>query len=258
MARKAKNPGIGRGHHERPETENICRECGAVFTARSYLAQRCEPCREARAKVARNRPRPERYKEPGVGKGGYDQSRRVGPRKVVCKRCFGSFMAGRSDAKWCPDCRVVVEREHRAAAELQTKYEPCPECNGARRKLKSTERCRRCADALKRTTQRGEGNNNWKGGLVRQSGYIYVRVTDPDDPKRRYKAEHVMVWEAAHGPIPKGWHVHHLNGVRNDNRPENLVGMSASDHHSDKGLVPYQERIRLLEERLRAHGVPID
>jgi hypothetical protein len=43
--------------------------------------------------------------------------------------------------------------------------------------------------------------------------------------------DHRLVAEEKYGrPILKGEHVHHLNGIRDDNRPENLVVMAAREH----------------------------
>lgn len=49
----------------------------------------------------------------------------------------------------------------------------------------------------------------------------YVRID------RRYAGEpavaaHRVVWEAVHGPIPPGMVINHRNGVKDDNRIENL------------------------------------
>ena len=51
--------------------------------------------------------------------------------------------------------------------------------------------------------------------------------------------EHRLVWEAIHGPIPSGVHVHHLNGDRSDNRIENLELISASEHGKLHSPTPY-------------------
>ena len=40
------------------------------------------------------------------------------------------------------------------------------------------------------------------------------------------------IWEEAHGcTVPKGYHVHHLDGNRLNDTPENLQAMPAREHH---------------------------
>lgn len=48
------------------------------------------------------------------------------------------------------------------------------------------------------------------------SGYLRVGVAD------RFVMVHRLVYMAFHGPIGPGLDVDHINGIRNDNRPENL------------------------------------
>lgn len=75
----------------------------------------------------------------------------------------------------------------------------------------------------------GASNTNWKGGKKRQGGYIYV-LAPPDHPvrgkqkgTRRYIAEHRLVMERHLGRyLDNREQVHHRNGVKDDNRIENL------------------------------------
>lgn len=72
----------------------------------------------------------------------------------------------------------------------------------------------------------GSSNGNWKGGKTyHKSGYVMRRV--PGHPRARprspYVFEHVLVMEESLGRLLRADEsVHHLNGVKDDNRLENL------------------------------------
>ncbi len=56
-------------------------------------------------------------------------------------------------------------------------------------------------------------------------GYTQVKLDDGS-----IVAEHRLVWEAAHGPIPDGHQIHHRNHDRTDNRLENLECVDPQTH----------------------------
>ena len=98
---------------------------------------------------------------------------------------------------------------------------------------------------------RGSNNHAWKGGFFYNGdGYKMIRAKEhPRASNTGYVFEHIIVWETENAmPVPDGHIIHHLNGIRTDNRPENLVAMSRGEHlHQAE---PYKERIRKLEEEL--------
>ncbi len=51
---------------------------------------------------------------------------------------------------------------------------------------------------------------------INKLGYVMMQVGASE------VYEHRVVWEQAHGPIPAGMHIDHINGVKSDNRLENL------------------------------------
>jgi len=77
-----------------------------------------------------------------------------------------------------------------------------------------------------------ERASQWKGGR-RVSTQGYVMIYAPDHPRATsngYVFEHVLVAERHHGAVPPTAVVHHRNGCRTDNRPENLQVMTRAEH----------------------------
>lgn len=97
----------------------------------------------------------------------------------------------------------------------------------------------------------GTRNPRWTGGRHIANGYVFVRMPDhPKASRRGYVREHILVWEHHHGvSLPRGWHVHHKNGDKLDNRPENLEAMT---HQKHRDVIPaLLRRIAELEKELQ-------
>ncbi len=94
-------------------------------------------------------------------------------------------------------------------------------------------------------TQRGAGNPAWKGGRHTDShGYVWVHP-NPNDPidmamvgSKGYVQEHRLIM--AHyldRALTRAEPVHHINGVKDDNRIENLkLFSSRGEHHRNLHL----------------------
>ena len=98
---------------------------------------------------------------------------------------------------------------------------------------------------------KGANSPSWKGGRWKTpKGYIIVYSPGHHHAQNhgKYVFEHILVWEKTHGQqLPKGFVIHHLNGVKDDNRPENLKAMPSGKHHNHLFVQELQERIRFLE-----------
>ncbi len=125
-------------------------------------------------------------------------------RLRTCGFCARQFEPS-SNHKLCPRCRQKVRRDQCECGSLKT------------RRAKTCLACR---------AEGGASNGNWRGGTIKhRAGYVLRRV--PTHPKAKtangYILEHVLVMEELLGRyLVDGENVHHKNGVKDDNRPENL------------------------------------
>jgi len=84
--------------------------------------------------------------------------------------------------------------------------------------------------------QKGSDNRNWRGGISETTyGYVYARC--PGHPRAtkqgHYVMEHILTMEKHLGRyLAQGEEIHHKNGIKNDNRIENLELTETSEHRS--------------------------
>ncbi len=98
------------------------------------------------------------------------------------------------------------------------------------------------------------GELTWRGGRhISSGGYFWIRL-HPSDlfypmvPKSGYVLEHRLVIAKSLGRCLKPWEiVHHKNGVKTDNRRENLQ-LTTIRHHQQ--ITQMENRIAFLEKRV--------
>jgi hypothetical protein len=115
--------------------------------------------------------------------------------------------------------------------------------NSTGRRL-SADAKRRIAEANTgaRSHRFGKRADNWAGGRTRVRGYVAVWAPEHPRMKHNYVLEHRLVVERdlqandptseylRDGYLHPGADVHHVNGVKDDNRRENLQVMWRSEH----------------------------
>lgn len=73
------------------------------------------------------------------------------------------------------------------------------------------------------TTDESALHHQWGIGRFDKFGYWQIAVGKKADGSKHYRPEHQLVMEDLLGRRLHPWeNVHHRNGIRNDNRPENL------------------------------------
>ncbi len=116
----------------------------------------------------------------------------------TCPQCLGEL--NDPQRKICRSCRSKNSKI------------PCPKCETLM--LRSSSLCVSCSnrDIVMRV--------HYKGGRHQRSPGDYVSILVPG---RGYVREHKVVMENKLGrSLLKGENVHHINGIKDDNRPENL------------------------------------
>ncbi|QNB48196.1 HNH endonuclease [Thermanaerosceptrum fracticalcis] len=76
---------------------------------------------------------------------------------------------------------------------------------------------------------------------ISADGYVEVKAADPN----KWKAKHVLIWEAANGPVPKGHAVIFGDGNKRNLNPENLI------------LVSREQLVRLNQKNLIQNDVEL-
>lgn len=112
----------------------------------------------------------------------------------------------------------------------------CLACHVARVKKSRSPACLDCGKPFGRNRSKAKRCRPCSREFVKQprtNRQGYVMLYRPEHPlamKTGYVLEHRFVLHAAGVEIPRGYHVHHINRVRDDNRLENLEVLTPAEH----------------------------
>ena len=134
---------------------------------------------------------------------------------------------------------------------------PCSYCGKiVQRNLHALKRnkCNYCSFSCRgkwlAKNKRAEKHPNWKGGRCKGSGG-YIKIFKPDycnSDSKGYILEHRYILEQKlERSLKRKEVVHHLNGIRDDNRPENSYLTTINDHVTNTVQKIYMARIKALE-----------
>lgn len=145
-------------------------------------------------------------------------------------------------------------------------WSACPQCRAERwiGRNQVTKICMSCAAANRHLV--GEKNPRWNGGIRQgNDGYRYITVYDSHPfiemagkvlvhgKYRYYIAEHRLVLAQHLNRSLNPWEiVHHINGIKDDNRIENLVLLKSKQEHLpsmniERVIKGLQGRVAMLE-----------
>lgn len=129
-------------------------------------------------------------------------------------------------------CSTACQKEWQQSRRVSIVCEVCGRATDVRPSFADQRTCSRECDVLRRTTNGVGRFHNGRPVLKWSTGYLFLY--EPDHPKayrNGWVAEHRYVMEQELGRyLATDEHVHHVNGIKDDNRLSNLRVLDAQQH----------------------------
>ena len=116
----------------------------------------------------------------------------------------------------------------------QPTYHSCPICKSPFRNWVITHsRKTFCSKSCASKARVGPKSSRWKGGIkIHTLGYIMIRIPNHPSAIGGYVFQHRLIMERhLKRFLNPNEHVHHINGLKHDNRLENLQLLTQSGHN---------------------------
>lgn len=148
---------------------------------------------------------------------------------ATCSECGVKVKRGTARCRACHLARLnAAQREPEAREAMRAKTRGVPKTDEVRAHIKAgaMQRPRETLEPMWAATRGKPGHSRLPVGTERmQRGRVIVKC---DDGKWRLRSQ--VMWEAKHGPVPKGFLVHHINFDPLDDRDDNFRLMKKGDH----------------------------
>lgn len=182
-----------------------------------------------------------------------------------CLICENKFRLTKTNTRqiFCnKKCRANAYHRAKKGLPLQLAYLKCSVCskNFFQKRANNTEYCCEACKKLgvfrkfRGLTIEGPRKHVKGSGYIQANGYKVLSMKHANSTSRGQILEHILVMSNHLGrPLKKGETVHHKNGIRNDNRLENLELWS----HSHPPGQRVDDKIQWCKEFLEIYGFDV-